>query len=142
MVKLVAAGGTLPTLEEEAGKLVHSPRRKGVQQGTILVFISILLLPLVEVIGRPYNEILLFMFLLGGILRTLYALAFQEGTLYKSRKQKESVAPSRLGANMSGYALPPSQATTLNFTEQRVGTAEMIKQPHSITENTTKLLDD
>ncbi len=140
--KLVAGGGTLPALEEDADKPVGSTRRRGVQQGIILMFVSVLLLPLVEVIGRPYNEILLFMFLLGGILRTLYALAFQEGTLYKSRKQKESVAPSRLGANMSGYAFPPSQATTLNFTEQRVGTAEMIKQPHSITENTTKLLDE
>ncbi len=142
LAKLVAASGTLPILEEEAGKLVHSPRRKGVQQGTILVFISILLLPLVDVIGRPYHEVLLFMFLLGGILRTLYALAFQEGALYKSRKHKERIAPSQVGANTSGYALPPSQVAPLNFGERRVETAEMFKLPDSITENTTKLLDE
>ena len=142
VAKMVASGGTLPTLEEEAGKLVHSSRRRGVQQGIILIFVSVLLLPLVEVIGRPYHEILFFMFLLSGILRALYALAFQEGALYQSRKQKESIAPSQVGANMSGNALPPSQAATLNFGNRRVETAEMVKLPDTITENTTRLLDE
>ena len=82
------------------------------------------------------------MFLLGGILRALYALAFQEGALYKSRKQKESVAPSQIGANKSGYALPSSQDATLNFGERRMETAEMVKVPNTVTENTTKLLDE
>jgi len=142
VAKLVAAGGTLPALEEEADRSVRSPRRRGVQQGIILMFVSVLLLPLVDLIGRPYHEVLILMFLLGGILRALYALAFQEGALYKSRKQKESVAPSQVGANMSGYALPPSQVATLNFNEQRVETAEMVKLPDTVTENTTKLLDE
>ena len=142
MAKLVAAGGTLPALEEEAGKSVRSTRRRGVQQGIILMFVSVLLLPLVSVIASPYHEVLIFMFLLGGVLRALYALAFQEGALYKSRKQKENVAPSQVGANMSGYALPPSQTAPLNFSEQRVETAEMVKQPDTVTENTTKLLDE
>ncbi|MDQ3748515.1 MAG: hypothetical protein M3367_05775 [Acidobacteriota bacterium] len=142
MAKLVAAGGTLPALEEERDKSVRSPRQRGVQQGIILMFVSVLLLPLVDVIGRPYHEILILMFLLGGILRALYALAFQEGALHKSRKQKESVEPSQVGANVSGYALSPSQAATLNFNEQRVETAEMVKLPDTVTENTTKLLDE
>ncbi len=132
VAKLVAAGGTLPALQEEAGKSVRSPRRRGVQQGIILMFVSVLLLPLVDVIGRPYHEALILMFLLGGILRALYALAFQEGALSKSRQQKENVAPSQVGANMSGYALPPLQAATLNFSEQRVETAEMVNLTDSI----------
>ena len=140
--KLVAAGGTLPALEEEAGKAVRSPRRRGVQQGILLMFVSILLLPLVEVIARPYHEILIFMFLLGGILRALYALAFQEGALYKSRKQKESVVSSHIGANTSGYALPPSQVAPLDFRERRVETAEIIEPPNTVTESTTKLLSE
>ena len=142
VTKLVAAGGTLPVLDEEADKPVRSSRRSGVQQGVILVFISVLLLPLVNLIGRPYHEALFFVFLLGGILRALYALAFQEGALFNSRKQKEGVAPSQVGTNMSGYPLPPSQAATLNFNERRVETAEMVKLPDTVTENTTKLLDE
>ena len=141
VAKMVASGGTLPTLEEEAGKSVHSSRRRGVQQGIILIFVSVLVLPLVNLIGRPYHEALFFVFLLGGILRALYALAFQEGAIYKSRKPKEDIAPSQIGANMSGY-LPPSQAATLNFSERRVETAEMVKPPDTVTENTTKLLDE
>jgi len=141
VAKLVAAGGTLPALEEEAGKSVRSTRRRGVQQGIILMFVSVLLLPLVSVIASPYHEVLIFTFLLGGILRALYALAFQEGAIYKSRKPKEDIAPSQIGANMSGY-LPPSQTAPLNFSERRVETAEMVKLPDSVTENTTKLLDE
>jgi len=142
VAKLIAAGGALPALEEEAGKPVRSPRRSGVQQGIILIFVSVLLLPLVSVIASPYHEVLIFMFLLGGILRALYALAFQEGALYESRKQKESVVPSQVGANTNGYALPPSQVAPLNFGERRVETAEMVKLPDTVTENTTKLLDE
>ncbi len=143
VAKLVVAGGTLPALEEDAGKSAHSPRRKGVQQGVILILVGIALLPLINIaISPPYNEALLFVFLLGGILRALYALAFQEGALYKSRKPKESVDPSQVGANMSGYGLPPSQAATLNFSERRVETSEMVKLPDTVTENTTKLLDE
>ena len=141
--KLVAAGSTLPALEQDPGKSAHSPRRKGVQQGVILMLVGIALLPLINVaISPPYNEALLFVFLLGGILRALYALAFQEGALYKSRKQKESDAPSQVGANTSKSAFPPSPAATLNFSEQRVETAGMVKLPDAVTENTTKLLDE
>ena len=143
VAKLIAAGGILPALEEEASKSAHSPRRKGVQQGVILILIGIALLPLINItISPPYNEALLFVFLLGGILRALYAVIFQEGALYKSHKQKQSVAPSQVGANASKSALPPSQAATLNFNERRVETAEIVKLPDGRTENTTKLLDE
>lgn len=142
VTKLVAAGGTLPGLEDDAGKLIRSPRRRGVQQGIILMFGSVLLLPLVDVIGRPYHEVLIFMFLLGGILRALYALAFQEGASRKARRQKQSIIPSQLVSNASESALPPSPGATLNFGERRAETAEMVKLSDSVTENTTKLLDE
>lgn len=143
VAKLVVAGGILPALEEDASKLVRSPRRKGVQQGVILILIGAALLPLINVIiSPPYNEALLFLFLLSGVLRTFYALIFQEGALYRSSKQKKSVAPPQVGTNMSGHALPPSRAPTSNSGEQRVETAEMVKLPDPVTEDTTKLLDE
>lgn len=143
VAKLVAAGGIPPSLKEDATRSVRSPRRKGVQQGVILILIGAALLPLINVsISPPYNEALLFLFLLGGVLRTLYALIFQEGALFKSRKQKESVAPTQVSTTMSGYALPPSRDLASNFVEPRVETAEMVKLPDPVTENTTKLLDE
>ncbi|HSK72447.1 MAG TPA: zinc ribbon domain-containing protein [Pyrinomonadaceae bacterium] len=141
VAKLIAGGGSLPALEEEAGKTLSSPRRRGVQQAVILIFISILLIPLVDVIGSPYHEALIFIFLLAGILRALYALAFQEGKVFKPRKRKESDAASQITANLSSYALPSSQPSTLNFRDPRTRTAEMVESPDSVTENTTKLLD-
>ncbi len=143
VAKLVATGGTLPALEKDAGKSAQSPRRKGVQQGVMLVLVGVALLPLINVaISPPYNEALLFVVLLGGILRALYALAFQEGALCKSRRLKENSTPSQVGANVSELALPPSQITPLNFDERRVETAGMVTLPNSTTENTTKLLDE
>ncbi|MCA1603120.1 MAG: hypothetical protein LC776_16290 [Acidobacteria bacterium] len=140
MAKLVAAGGTLPALEEETSKLARSPRRKGVQQGVILVMIGIVLLPLINVaVSPPYNEALLFVFLLGGILRALYALSFQEGKL---RESEQIIAPSQIGENKSNSALPPPQVAMSDFNERRVETAEMVKLPDDITENTTKILDE
>lgn len=139
--KLVAAGGSLEVLGEEAGRMVRSPRRRGVEQGVILLFASVLLLPLVNVIASPYHEILIFTVLFGGILRILYALAFQEGELFKLRQRKEPVAPSQVGVGASPYALPDSQATIPDFDKPRAETAEIIKTPGSVTENTTRLLD-
>lgn len=141
LTKLVAAGGTLSSLEEES-KSLSSPRRRGIQQAVILIFISILLIPLVDVIASPYHEALIFMFLLGGILRAVYAFAFQEGAKFKLPKRKENSAPSQLGANPGESALPPSPAAPLNFGNRRMETAKIVQPSESVTENTTRLLDD
>ena len=142
VAKLIASRGALPALEEETGKPFSSPRRSGMQQAVILIFVSILLIPLVDVISSPYHEALIFIFLLGGILRALYALAFQEGKVFKPRKQKESSAPSQITTNLREYSLPSSQPPTLNFGDRRAKTAEMVELPDSVTEDTTKLLDE
>ena len=139
VAKLVATGGNLPALDEDMGRSVRSARRRGVQQGVGLMFVGALLLPFVDVISRPYHEALIFVFLLGGILRVLYALAFQEGALFKSRKQKEKIPSSQLGANASEHALPTSEAARLDVGQRR---AALVKRSHSIAENTTKLLDE
>jgi hypothetical protein len=92
VAKLVAAGGIPPSLKVDATRSVRSPGRKGVQQGVILILIGAALLPLINVsISPPYNEALLFLFLLGGVLRTLKALIFQEGALFKRVSRKRAL---------------------------------------------------
>ena len=139
VTKLVTSGGNLSALEE-TGKLTRSPRRKGIEQGVILIFISILLLPLVGIISQPYHEVLIFLFLLGGILRALYALVFQEGALFNRLEQKENDEPLRISENKTVSELSPAEPVTLNF-PQKVKTAEFVELPDSVTDNTTKLLN-
>jgi len=44
VAKLISAGGELSGWEESENKLTRSPRRKGIEQSAILLFIGILLL--------------------------------------------------------------------------------------------------
>lgn len=52
-----------------------------------------------------------------------------------------SAMAAQMGANVGGAALPPAQGTTVADWRPKAQTAEMAR-PSSVTENTTKLLDD
>jgi hypothetical protein len=113
VAKLIAAAGTLPALEEGTRKSIRSPRRRGFEQGIILILIGIALLPLINVaVSPPYNEALLFLFLLGGILRALYALIFQEG---KPRESEQTIAHDQRGESRSISALAALAGCDVRF---------------------------
>ena len=44
---LLATGNTSPTLDKQSRKPRQSPRRQGVRQGVILLFISMVFMPLI-----------------------------------------------------------------------------------------------
>ena len=145
--ELLATGNISPTLEKESHKPRQSPRRKGVRQGVILLFISMVFMPLITLLGKPRGDFLPMMFLMAGLMRILYAVIFQEGAPRK-KKQDSSlpyVAPittDQLGPATRGSALPPSQGVPVAaFNARRVDTAEMVNPP-SVTEHTTKLLNE
>jgi len=145
--ELLATGNISPTLDTESRKPRQSPRRKGVRQGVILLFISMVFMPLIDLIGKPRGEFVPMVFLMAGLMRILYAVIFQEGAPRK-KKQDGSlpyVAPittDQLGAATRGSALPPSHSVPVSvFSAQRMDTAEMVGPP-SVTEHTTKLLDE
>ncbi len=140
VAKLIAVGGTLPELNENIS--FSSPRRRGIEQGAILILVGMALLPLINVgISPPYNEALLFLFLLGGILRAAYALIFQEGALLHKPKQKNT--RSRLNTNADALTLQSAQqAATLKLNERQMEATETVKLPEIAAKQTTKSLDE
>lgn len=143
--ELLAAGNVSLTLDKEARKPRESPRRKGVRQGVMLLFLFMVSVPLYGLIGKPVFA-LPPLFLMAGLMRILYAVIFQEGAPRK-KKQDSSlpyIAPITTvqpGTEGSGSQLPPSHSMPVPVSSaRRLDTAEMISPP-SVTEHTTKLLD-
>jgi hypothetical protein len=146
VMELLASGGISPTIEKESHKPRQSPRRQGIRQGFILLFIFVVSVPLYGLIGEQIMA-LPPLFLIAGLMRILYAIIFQEGA---PRKKKQvgslpDVAPStidQLGTVARGTALPPAQSVPVTaFNARRVDTREMVNPP-SVTEHTTKLLNE
>jgi hypothetical protein len=156
VVGLMANGGNLPTFEAGTTKRRHSPRYEGVRQGVIMFFIGAVLVPLLGILNAfqgdnanvldllvPISAILFFV---GGLMRILYALIFEDGA---PAPQVHSAAlpyvppaaSSQLGVGARGTALPPAQSIPVSSWRQRTNTAEIVHPP-SVTEHTTRLLDD
>src|SRR6266702_4297774 len=87
--ELLATGNLSQTLDEDR-KPRESPRRKGVRQGVMLLFICMVSVPLYGLIGKPVFA-LPPLFLMAGLMRILYAVIFQEGAPRK-KKQDKSLA--------------------------------------------------
>lgn len=142
---LVAAGGISPAPEKERTPR-KSSRHEGVRQGLILLMLSIVLLPLVDVIGPPYHEALVFMLLIAGVARMTYALIFQEGATKQPPKATghgdSQTARAELDGVESGPALPPANSIPVTDFNSRQRETSGKARPLSVTENTTKLLDD
>ena len=146
--ELLARGGISSTIEKESHKPRQSPRRQGVRQGVMLLFIFMVAVPLYGLIGKPVMA-LPPLLLMAGLMRILYAVIFQEGAPRKKQQQQSNtlpdVAPStidQLGTTAGGTALPPAQSVPVTaFNAGRVDTREMVNPP-SVTEHTTKLLNE
>jgi hypothetical protein len=144
--ELIAHGGVVPKYEPVAEHEI-SPRRKGVRQGVTLIMLGIVLTSLFGAFNSYLHTPELFAVMaaiigfVGGPLRVLYALIFEEGA-----KRNYPIAPYYLppGAPQT-FAAPPRQTAlppqqSIPAFRQRQHTAEM-SQPPSVTENTTRLLE-
>lgn len=145
--ELLATGNISPALEKESHKPRQAPRRKGVRHGVILLFISMIFMPLINLIGKPQGEFLPMIFLMAGLMRILYAVIFQEGAPRKKKQdsslsQTAPTTTNQLGGETGGPALPPLQSVPVSaFGARRTDKVGMASPP-SVTERTTKLLDD
>lgn len=145
LAEWLTGGATLTVRETPApaAPAPLSPRRKGMRRGAKVMFLSGVLLPFMfgmsvaaESPGPLIFALILFFI---GLSMTLYARLFGEDT------------PRAVGMNaplqMPGAtptALPPPAANTRinDFTRRGGRTAELSQPPPSVTENTTRLLDD
>lgn len=146
-VKELLTTGGISSTEKEGQKPRLSPRRRGVRQGAILLFIAMCLLPLTTVLGDGWGEFIPLMFVMAGLMRMLYARIFQEGA--PPERSKPAAFPQttfdqthRVGTGANDRTLPPAQSIPVTtFQSRRSETKEMVEPP-SVTEHTTKLLND
>ncbi len=107
-----------------------------------MMFISVFLLPLAIALSIPTDSpgplFIPFTVFLIGLFWLLYFRFFGEDN---EREADELYRPPQFSNASRDYALPPQQTVpAADFTSARHRTAEII-QPPSVTENTTKLLD-
>jgi hypothetical protein len=148
---LLASGG-VPSADLTAAAqdpAVESARRRGVRQGGVMILFGIFLMPMFailhELLGTPDKLPLIgLLFFMGGLLRLIYALAFEEGSMRRRKNVPNAYAPpGQFGAGVygAGGALPPAQSTPAQgYVPPRVNTSEIAYRP-SVTESTTRLLD-
>jgi len=142
--QLVRGGGALEGFEPEAkGEL--SPRQKGVRWGLVLMILSLLLVPLAALMTAMKSDFFalfvpVFALFVLGLGRLLHAYLLAQPTPTEIGK---SLTVKRDKQLSSAYlaALPAAQSIPAATWKKPVNTSEMA-QPVSITENTTRLLND
>lgn len=141
--QLVRNGGALEGFDPEAkGQL--SPSQKGIRWGVILMAISVLLLPTAALMTAMKSD-LVFLFLpvfvifLAGLVRLLHAYLLAQKTPNEIKSSSSARNKQFAGARTS--ALPAGQYIPAANWKQPVNTSEMA-QPLSVTDNTTRLLND
>ena len=149
--ELVAAGGTLTEGEAGAPGGQLSPAFRGVRKGVWIMLASFPLALVVGFLTARNDGFAIFLLLpalcfVAGFARLLYGTFLEEkAPLVKrgaSQAQVGPVMPTQLSAAARRPQLPPARVTSSEaFTAQRMKMAEVV-QPPSVTENTTKLLDE
>jgi hypothetical protein len=155
VTELLSNGGVLSSVGgEELREQALSPRRRGVKRGVVMMLVGTVVVPVLGILNSYQDETMMLEFLVamsaiiffvGGLMRILYALLFESSTPgVKSDASVDvpPISPAQLDARARVSALPPAQGIPVpNFTPRRMNTAEL-RQPPSVTENTTKLLDE
>ncbi len=148
--ELLVSGGQLPVVAAApaSGPRGRSPKRKGVRQGGGLMLIAVFLIPALAILQEllhingdwPLLGVLAF---LGGLLRILYAVFFEDNTPSVAETMPAYAAPpvpAQLGGAQQS-ALPPAQGTPVYaYRPPQMHTAEM-QPPASVTDHTTRLLE-
>ncbi len=132
-----------------------SPREKGVRQGVMLMFLSIILVPayillaalfpandqLVEsaVSDTPFEKIsqaILFSIFMLGLGRLVYAWLFQRGTVIKD----DAGESAQLKSSAANYALPAEQSVPASaFGSWRANSGELAQAPNVAAHTTGSL---
>lgn len=136
--------GGLPTNRaDESQASALSPRRKAIRRAAKLMFFSAVSFPVFLMWSFAIDEgvplILPFGVFFVGLVMMLYALLFSDKT---APVNYQAAQTSALGSTSPRASLPPPVSIPIPMPgRQRVRTNELA-QPPSVTENTTKLLDN
>ena len=153
VTELLANGGQLPWRPPAAGAGQLSPRQRGIRQGALLMLSTILVVPLLAIIGvslmhLPGQIVALAAVGLpvGGFLRILYALFLEDSAPQTTvpAYTPPPVIPDYLGTPARATTLPPARSAPIPTPvphPQRFDTGELHAQRPSVTDHTTRLLD-
>lgn len=133
----------------------ESARRRGVRRGTVMLLIGLVLTPMLAIIIGPerpdgfptfFVPLSAIFFILGGFLRMLYALIFEEGSVRRGKPDAPfnyvpPPAPPQFNYRHDASALPPVQSVPARGYAPPRHTSDMAAPP-SVTESTTQLLDE
>lgn len=145
---LLASGGAVPLTAMQGAEWRESPRRVGARLGGKLMLFGIFLIPMLLILSEIFRfpeEVGMFgvLFLLGGFLRLVYAMIFEQGPFRQPKNLPQFAypnAPNTLAPPRAAAELPPAQgAPARAYVPPRTDTAEISYRP-SVTENTTRLL--
>lgn len=135
------AGGPVQRVEQ-AEVSEPSPRRKNIRRAAKLMFFSGVLFPIFLVICLAVDEggpmILPTILLFISLVWMLYARLFISGT---PRVDYQAPQTTALGSMSARSSLPPATTTSIPVGRPQVRTNELA-QPPSVTENTTRFLDN
>lgn len=133
----------------QSGPLPVTPRRKGVRQGGMLMFLGAALVPILGILGVSTGiggefALLGVILFIAGLARLLYAAVFQDnypeaqpGALPPTQQPgAPPFQPAQARASLPQHHAPAPTSF------RRRDTAELVRPPASVTENTTRLLDD
>lgn len=137
------AGGRVPTRRAEEPQVPDpaSPRRKGIRRAAKLMFFSGALFPIFLVISIAENDggpmaVPFIVFFISAVMM-LYARIFSDKN---AQVKYQAPQTSALPSSAARGSLPPAQSIPIQA-RQHVRTNELA-QPPSVTENTTRLLDN
>ena len=143
-LELLMTGGVNPNVPATKTR-GDSPRRRGVKQGLFIFFVSCLLLPLIAIItvalnAEPYALIITSILLgVGSFLRIAYALMFESSESVGAAAAADS--SQFLPDADEPYGLPGASVKDLFTPPLRSGKATGDLHPGSVTEGTTRLLE-
>lgn len=151
---LLLTGGRLAYRPQGPSIRQLSPRQKGIRQGAMLMLSSLVIVPIVLFLGVAIlglNGVFIplsgSLCVMGGLLRMLYALFFESDFQPEIPLAPAYVPPpmppNYLGTPRHNSTLPPAHsAPAQGFRPPRYDTGELLQRPPSVTDHTTRLLDN
>ncbi len=149
LAEVVLNGGVIGQNEPKP----PTPRRRGLRQGGTWFLLGVLIVPILGILSsliRFPDELVglaAIVFFLGGILRMIYAVIFESGNPNEKTLEENvyQTAQKLLNKQPQANALPPQQSlpveTYMPPTQQGNWRDTNDLTPHSVTDNTTKLLN-
>lgn len=140
--ELVETGGS-PAPETAATNVGLTPRQRGTRKGLMITAGGVLFFVMVAILTTFKEDFFPFLILAGliitaGIMRLLYGLLLEENA-----PAKKPLKPTLAREAARAAELPPARTIPANaYARPGADTSDMAAAPYSVTESTTRLLDE